>query len=309
MKVTVVGAGNVGATCAQRLVEGNLADVYLVDVVEGLAQGKALDLAQAAPLARHARTIEGGVSYEGAQGSDVVVITAGVARKPGMSRDDLLKINGGIVTEVCENLKAVAPEAMVIMVSNPLDVTTHLAAQVLQAPRERVMGMAGALDTARYQTFIAWEVGCAPYEVEAMVLGGHGDSMVPLPRLTAVNGVPLNELLPPERIEAIVERTRQGGAEIVGYLKTGSAFYAPAAAVADMVAAIACDQHRIIPCSVRLEGEYGLQDVFLGVPCRLGSGGVEEIVEIYLTEEESAALHASAEHVARTVAEWEKLAG
>jgi malate dehydrogenase len=307
MKVTVVGAGNVGATCAQRLVEGDLAEVYLVDVVEGLARGKALDLAQAAPLVRHKRRIEGGEDYAGAAGSDLVIITAGIARKPGMSRDDLLAINGKIVTEVSENLRRVCPEAIVIMVANPLDVTTHLAAQVFAAPRERIMGMAGVLDTARYQTFIAEELGCAPYEVEALVLGGHGDSMVPLPRLTAVNGTALDELLPPEKIAAIVERTRNGGAEIVSHLKTGSAFYAPAAAVVDMVKAIARDEQRIIPCAVQLQGEYGLEGLFLGVPCRLGAGGVEEVVEIYLNEEEMAALHASAAQVRETVAAWENL--
>ncbi len=307
MKVTVVGAGNVGATCAQRLVEGDLADVYLVDVVEGLARGKALDLAQAAPLVRHNRRIEGGEDYSGAAGSDLVVITAGIARKPGMSRDDLLAINGRIVTEVSENLRRVCPEAIVIMVANPLDVTTHLAAQVFGAPRERIMGMAGVLDTARYQTFIAWEVGCAPHEVEAIVLGGHGDSMVPLPRLTAVNGTPLDELLSPEQIAAIVERTRNGGAEIVAHLKTGSAFYAPSAAVVDMVQAIVRDEHRVVPCAVQLRGEYGLEGLFLGVPCRLGASGVEEVVELYLTEEELGALHASAEHVRATVAAWENL--
>lgn len=307
MKITVVGAGNVGATCAQRLVEGDLADVYLMDVVEGVARGKALDLAQAAPLVRHNRRIEGGEDYSGAAGSDLVVITAGIARKPGMSREDLLAINGQIVAEVSENLKRVCPEAIIIMVSNPLDVTTHLAAQFFGAPRERIMGMAGALDTARYQTFIAWEVGCAPYEVQAMVLGGHGDSMVPLPRLTAVNGTPLEELLSPQQIAAIVERTRHGGAEIVAHLKTGSAFYAPSAAVVDMVQAIVRDEHRIIPCAVQLQGEYGLEGLFLGVPCRLGAGGVEEVVELYLTEEELAALHASAQHVRNTVAAWENL--
>jgi len=307
MKVTIVGAGNVGAACAQRLLEGDLADVYLMDVVEGLARGKALDLAQAAPLVRHRRRVEGGNDYAGAEGSGIVVITAGVPRKPGMSRDDLLSINGRIVVEVCRGLREVAPEAIVIMVANPLDVTTHLAAQVFGAPRERVLGMAGGLDTARYQTFIAWEVGCAPHEVEALVLGGHGDSMVPLPRLTRVKNVPLSELLPPEKIEAIVERTRQGGAEIVSYLKTGSAFYAPSAAVADIVRAIVRDEHRVIPCSVRLEGEYDLEGVFLGVPCRLGRKGVEEIIELPLNEEELAALHVSAEHVRDMVAAWEAL--
>lgn len=307
MKVTVVGAGNVGATCAQRILEDDLADVYLVDVVEGLAKGKALDLAQATPLVRHHRRIEGGEDYAGAEGSDLVVITAGVSRKPGMSRDDLLTVNGRIVIEVCRALREMAPEAIVIMVTNPLDVTTHLAAQVYQAPRERVLGMAGGLDTARYQTFIAWEVGCAPQEVEALVLGGHGDTMVPLPRLTKARNVPLAKLLPPEKIAAIVERTRNGGAEIVSYLKTGSAYYAPSAAVADIVRAVVHDEHRVIPCSVRLEGEYDLEGVFLGVPCRIGQGGVEEIVELSLNEEELAALHVSAQHVRDTVAAWEAL--
>lgn len=307
MKVTVVGAGNVGATCAQRILEGDLADVYLVDVVEGLAKGKALDLAQAAPLVGHRRRIEGGEDYAGAAGSQIVVITAGVPRKPGMSRDDLLTVNGKIVIEVCRRLREVAPEAIVIMVTNPLDVTTYLAAQVYEAPRERVLGMAGGLDTARYQTFLAWEVGCAPDEVEALVLGGHGDSMVPLPRLTRIRGVPLSELLPPEKIAAIVERTRNGGAEIVSYLKTGSAYYAPSAAVTDIIRAVVRDEHRVIPCSVRLEGEYDLEDIFLGVPCRIGKKGVEEVVELPLNEEELAALYLSAQHVRDTVAAWEAL--
>lgn len=309
MKVTVVGAGNVGATCAQRVVEGGLADVYLVDVVEGLARGKALDLAQAAPVVGHGCRICGGESYEGAEGSDIVVITAGVARKPGMSRDDLLQTNGQIVTKVTESLMAVCPQALVLMVSNPLDVTTYIAHQLTGLPRERVIGMAGVLDTARFCAFIAMEVGCSAADVTAMVLGGHGDSMVPLPRHATVAGIPVTELIAPDRLEAIVERTRNGGAEIVGYLKTGSAFYAPAAAVVQMVAAILRDEKRILPACVQLQGEYGLKDVFVGVPVVLGRGGVEKIIELDLTVAEQAALQASAGHVQETVAAWNRLAG
>jgi malate dehydrogenase len=309
MKVTVVGAGNVGATCAQRLVEGSLCDVYLVDVVEGLARGKALDLAQAAPLTGHSGRIEGGESYDGAVGSHLAVITAGVPRKPGMSRDDLLETNGRIVTEVVGNLRAVCPDAILMMVSNPLDVTTHIAQEVSGQGRERVMGMAGVLDSARFRAFIALELGCSPADVTAMVLGGHGDAMVPLPRHATVAGVPVTELIAPERLAAIVERTRNGGAEIVSYLKTGSAFYAPSAAVAQMVAAILRDEKRLLPASVRLAGEYGLSDVFVGVPAVLGAGGVEKVVELRLTDEELAALHASASQVRETVEAWRRLRG
>ncbi len=307
MKVTIVGAGNVGATCAQRIAESDTADVYMVDVVEGLAQGKALDLAQAAPVVGHSRQITGGQDYGPAAGSAIVVVTAGVARKPGMSRDDLLKTNGRIVTEVMTKVMAVAPEAILLIVSNPLDVTTYVAQQVSGAPRERVIGMAGVLDAARFATFIAWEVGCSPKDVTAMVLGGHGDSMVPLPRHSTVGETPVNELIAPERLEEIIQRTRQGGGEIVSYLKTGSAFYAPSAAVADMVAAIVRDEGRILPASVQLQGEYGLTDVFVGVPVKLGAGGVEQIIELDLTEEEQGALHRSAEHVRETIAVWEAL--
>ncbi len=307
MKVTIVGAGNVGATCAQRIVEGDIAEVYLVDVAEGLAAGKALDLAEAAPLAGHSRSVTGGTDYEGAVGSDVVVITAGITRKPGMSRDDLLQTNGRIVSEVTASIKAVAPQAIIIVVSNPLDVTTHIAREVSGLPRERVMGMAGALDTARFRAFIAMELGCSPVDVSAMVLGGHGDSMVPLPRHATVGGVPITELIEPARLEEIIERTRNGGAEIVGLLKTGSAFYAPASGVKDMVAAIVRDEHRVLPASVLLQGEYGLSDVFVGVPVRLGRSGVEEIIEVELNDEEMAALHGSAEHVQQTVETWKHL--
>ncbi len=307
MKVTVVGAGHVGATCAQRVVENDIADVYLVDIVEGLAAGKALDLAQAAPLIGHSRRIEGGTEYGPAEGSDVVVITAGVARRPGMSRDDLLATNGKIVTAIVEQLSAVAPDAIIIMVTNPLDVTTHIAMQVSGHPRERVMGMAGALDTARLRSFIAMELGCSPADVQAVVLGGHGDSMVPLAGSATVGGVPVAQLIEPDRLAEIIRRTRDGGAEVVGLLKTGSAFYAPSAGVTDMVASILRDQKRVIPVSVLLRGEYGIQDTFVGVPARLGAGGVEEIIEVELAEDELAALHASAEHVRETVAAWERL--
>lgn len=309
MKVTVVGAGNVGATCAQRLVEGGLCDVYLVDVVEGMAQGKALDLAQAAPVVGHSCRIEGGETYEGAAGSDLVVITAGIARKPGMSRDDLLQTNGNIVTQVVSNVKAVCPEAMLIMVSNPLDVTTYIASEVSGLPRERVMGMAGVLDTARFCAFIAMELGCSAADVTAMVLGGHGDSMVPLPRHATVAGIPVTELIPADRLAAIVDRTRNGGAEIVSYLKTGSAFYAPAASVVQMVSAILRDEKRILPACVELQGEYGLEGVYVGVPVVLGKDGVEKIIELDLNDEERAALQASAEHVRQTVADWNRLKG
>lgn len=304
MKVTVVGAGNVGATCAQRIVEGGLADVYLVDVVDGLAAGKALDLAQAAPIVGHGCRITGGTDYAPAEGSDVVVVTAGIARKPGMSRDDLLATNGKITTQVVQSISAVAPGAILLMVSNPLDVTTYIAQQVSGLPRERVFGMAGVLDTARFCTFIAQEVGGSPQDVTAMVLGGHGDSMVPLPRHATVSGIPVTELIPADRLEQIVQRTRDGGAEIVGLLKTGSAFYAPAASVTAMVASILRDEKRILPTCVRLQGEYGLTDVFVGVPARLGRSGVEGIIELDLSADEKAALEDSAAAVRETVEAW-----
>jgi malate dehydrogenase len=307
MKVTVVGAGNVGATCAQRIAEADLADVYLVDVVEGLARGKALDLAQAAPIVGHSRSIEGGEDWAGAAGSDIIVLTAGKPRTPGMSRDDLLQVNAAITSSVVERLMPVAPEALLLMVANPLDVTTYVAAQVSGLPRERVIGMAGVLDTARFRAFIAMEIGCCPSEVTAMVLGGHGDSMVPLPRHSTVSGIPITQLISEERLAAIVERTRQGGGEIVSYLKTGSAFYAPAAAVTQMVGAILRDEKRILPTCVRLQGEYGMDDVFLGVPAMLGAAGMEQVVEVDLDDEERSALELSAQHVRDTVDQWRNL--
>ena len=305
--MTVVGAGHVAATTAQRIVEGSIADVYLVDIVEGLAAGKALDMAQAAPLAGHSSTITGGTEYEPAEGSDVVVITAGIARKPGMSRDDLLATNGKIITGIVEEITRVTPGAIIIMVTNPLDVTTHIAMQVSGLPRERVMGMAGALDTARFRCFIGMELGCSAVDVQAMVLGGHGDSMVPLASSATVGGVPIAQLIEPARLEEIIQRTRDGGAEIVGLLKQGSAFYAPSAGVTEMVASIVRNEGRVMPVSVLLKGEYGITDCFLGVPVKLGAGGVEEIIEVGLSDEEMAALQASAGHVKETVAAWERL--
>ena len=309
MKVTIVGAGHVGATCAQRILEAGLADVYLVDVVEGLAEGKALDLAEAAPLVGHGARIYGGTDYAPTQGSDVVVVTAGIARKPGMSRDDLLATNAKIAADVVGNIKQHAPEAMLLMVSNPLDVTTYIAQQVSGLPRETVFGMAGVLDSARFRAFIAMEIGCSAQDVTAMVLGGHGDSMVPLPRHATVSGIPITQLICAERIDDILQRTRNGGGEIVGLLKSGSAFYAPAAAVTQMVASILGDEKRILPTCVRLDGEYGLSDVFLGVPARLGKGGVEQVIELDLDEGEMCALHASAQVVRETVSSWQGMSG
>ncbi|MGI5816881.1 MAG: malate dehydrogenase [Armatimonadota bacterium] len=308
MKVTVVGAGHVGATTAQRVAERSIADeVYLVDIVEGLAAGKALDMAQAAPLVGHSSRISGGTEYAPAEGSNVVVVTAGIARKPGMSRDDLLATNGKIVTGIVEEIVNVAPEAIIIMVTNPLDVTTHIAMEVSGHPRERVMGMAGALDTARFRCFIGMELGCSAVDVQAMVLGGHGDSMVPLASSATVGGVPITQLIETGRLEEIIQRTRDGGAEIVGLLKQASAFYAPAAGVAEMVASILRDEGRVMPVSVLLQGEYGIEDTFVGVPVKLGASGVEEIIEVELSADEASALQASAEHVRETVAAWDRL--
>ncbi|MBI3323260.1 MAG: malate dehydrogenase [Candidatus Omnitrophica bacterium] len=296
-KVAVIGAGNVGATCAQRLLERAIADVALVDVVEGLAQGKALDLAEAAPLEGHDGRITGSTSYEIIQGAQVVVVTAGLARKPGMSRGDLLEQNTRIVQAVIPNIVKHAPDSILIMVTNPLDIMTYCSWKLTGWSRERVMGMAGVLDSARLRFFVAERLKVSVKEVEAMVLGGHGDSMVPLPRHTTVSGRPITELLPKPEIDQIMQRTRDGGAEVVKLLKTGSAFYAPASSVADMAQAILGDERRVLPACVRLSGEYGLKDVFCGVPARLGARGVEEVVELSLAPEERAALAASAQGV------------
>jgi len=299
-KVAVFGAGHVGATTAQRLVEKQIADVVLLDIVEGLPQGKALDMAEAAPVEGYDAHVTGSNHNSDIAGADLVVITAGIARKPGMSRDDLLAINAKIVGGIADDVANYAPDAIVIVVTNPLDVMAHLTLERTGFAPDRVMGMAGVLDTARFRAFIAMELGVSVKDVQAMVLGGHGDSMVPLPRYATVGGVPLPALLPEERIEALVDRTRKGGAEIVALLKTGSAYYAPSAAVVAMAASILRDERRVLPACVRLDGQYGIQGVFAGVPVVLGDGGVEMIVELELTDDELAALQKSAEHVRQT---------
>jgi malate dehydrogenase len=294
-KVTVVGgAGNVGATVGQYLVTRELADVVLVDILEGVQQGKALDLLEAGPIFGYDCRIIGTKDYKETAGSDIVVITAGVARRPGMSRDDLLHTNATIVGGVTEQVMAHSPNCMLLVVSNPLDAMTQLALRRSGLPRERVIGMAGALDSSRFRTFIAQELQVSVENVHALVLGGHGDTMVPLPRCSTVAGIPITELLPGDRIEALVKRTAAGGGEIVALLGTGSAYYAPAASVTEMVEAILKDKKKIVPCCVYLDGEYGIRGVCVGVPVKLGAGGVEQIVEIALTPDESAALARSA---------------
>lgn len=293
-KITVVGAGHVGGTVAQRLAEQDRYKVILVDIVEGLPQGKALDLAQAGPICGYDTPIVGANGYEETAGSALVVVTSGIARKPGMSRDELLATNAKIVAEVVRQVVARSPESVLLVVTNPLDVMTHVAQKVSGFPRSRVLGMAGVLDTARLRTFIAAELGVSVREVQAMVLGSHGDTMVPLPRYTTVAGRPISEWMSKERLEALLKRTRDGGAEIVKLLKAGSAFYAPSAAVVEMIDAILQNQHRVLPCSVRCQGEYGLRDVFVGVPAQLGEGGVEAIVQYELTPDERKALMNSA---------------
>jgi malate dehydrogenase len=301
-RVSVIGAGNVGAAVAQRLAELDLVDVAIVDQVQGLAEGKALDLLEAGAVIGYDTQVTGGTDFSLIAGSKVVVITSGVARKPGMSRDDLANANTKIVGEVTAAAVAQAPEAILVIVTNPLDVMTELALRVSGLPRTRVMGMAGILDTARFRSFLAAELQVSVRSVEAYVLGGHGDSMVPLLGVTTVAGVPVGRLISPERLGEIVQRTRDGGAEIVHDLKTGSAFYAPSAAAVQMVEAILLDRGQILPCAIRLEGEYGLEGVVVGVPVKLGEAGVEEVVEVELTSEEREALERSAAAVRETVA-------
>jgi malate dehydrogenase len=301
-KVTVIGAGFVGATAAQRIAEKELADVVLTDVIEGLPQGKALDMAESAPLEHFDARIQGTNDYELTRGSDVIVVTAGLARKPGMSRDDLLFKNAEIISGIIREASSRSPEAVIIMVTNPLDVMTHLAWKRSGFEAHRVLGMAGVLDSARYSYFIAEELGVSPKDVRAMVLGGHGDSMVPLPRQSTVNGIPISQLIPKARIEAINQRTRDGGAEIVNLLKSGSAFYAPSSAVTVMVEGILRDTGRILPCCAYLRGEYGLKDVYCGVPVKLGTRGVAEVIELELDAEDLASLRASADSVRENVA-------
>jgi malate dehydrogenase len=297
MKVSIIGAGNVGATTAQRLAELDIADVMMLDVVEGLPQGKALDIAQAAPVMGYSVDVTGTNDYRDITDSDIVIVTAGIARKPGMDRDDLLAINIKIIREVCANIREHTPGSIVMTVTNPLDVTTYAAAKYMQQERGRVFGMSGLLDSSRFATFIAKEIGCSVKDVDAMVLGGHGDSMVPLPEYTTISGIPLPQLLDRETIDRLVQRTVNAGAEIVGHLKTGSAFYAPSAAVAMMTEAILKDTKRIVPASVYLDGEYGLRDVCLGVPVRIGKGGAEKVIELELTAEQNQALKKSADEV------------
>lgn len=300
-KVTVIGAGNVGATTAQRIAEAGLADVVLVDIVEGLPQGKGLDLAEAAPVVTHDARILGTNDYADTAGSDLIVVTSGIARKPGMSRDDLLAINAGIVRDVVSSSAAVSPNAIIVIVTNPLDAMCHVAMEASGFPRERVLGMAGVLDSARFRTFIARELGVSVEDTHAFVLGGHGDTMVPLSRYSTVAGVPITELLPPDRVRALEERTANGGAEIVALLKTGSAFYAPAAGAFEMVEAILLDRKRVLPCAVMLDGEFGTRGLFVGVPVVLGAGGMERVFEIELTPDEQAAFDRSAAAVRELV--------
>jgi len=302
-KITVVGAGHVGATCSQLLAQKELArEVILVDIAEGIPQGKALDQWESAPIEGCDTRVIGSNNYDEAAGSDIFIVTAGIARKPGMSRDDLLKINAGVMRSVCGEIKRVAPDSVVIVVTNPLDVMAQVALETTGFPRERVIGMAGVLDTARYRSFIALELDVSIEDVQALVLGGHGDTMVPLASYTSVSGIPLSQLLDQDRIDSLIERTRKGGGEIVAYLKTGSAYYAPAAAAVQMAEAIVKDKRRILPCAAWLQGEYGMNDLYLGVPCMLGEGGLKRIFEVELDAEEQAALESSAEHVRSTVA-------
>lgn len=296
-KITVVGAGNVGGTTAQRLAEKNLYDVVLVDIAEGVPQGKALDISQAGPVCGYNTRVVGTNEYTATAGSSIAVITSGMARKPGMSRDELVATNAKIVKSVVTELVARSPEIILILVTNPLDAMVHVARRVSGLPTSKIIGMAGVLDSARMRTFIAEELNVPSTEVEAMVLGGHGDTMVPLPRYTTVKGRPVSELMSKEKLDAIVKRTRDGGAEIVGLLKTGSAFYAPSASAVAMVDAIHKDEKRVMPCAVLCDGQYGLKDVVVGVPVRIGRGGAEQIVEYELTSEERAALDTSANAV------------
>ena len=293
-KVTVVGAGNVGATAAQRLCEKELCDVVLVDIVEGIPQGKALDLTEAAPIEKHDSHLTGTNGYEESANSNIVIITAGIPRKPGMSRDDLISTNAGIMKSVVQQIAKLSPEAVLIIVSNPLDAMCHVAYEASGFPKNRVIGMAGVLDSARFRAFIAMELDVSVENTHAFVLGGHGDTMVPLPRYSTVAGIPITELMEPDRIDALVDRTANGGAEIVGLLKTGSAYYAPASAAVEMAESILKDKKKVLPCAALLEGEYGFNDLFIGVPVKLGAGGIEQIIEINLTEDEKTALAKSA---------------
>lgn len=302
MKISVVGAGHVGATVARNVAELEVAkEVFLVDIIDGLPQGKALDLWESAPIRGFDSQLVGTNDYKDTKDSDVVVITAGVPRKPGMSRDDLLMTNYNIVKSVTEEVVKNSPNTIIIVVSNPLDVMAYTAMKVSGFESHRVVGMAGILDTARYRSFIALEANVSVKDIQAMVLGGHGDDMVPLPHFTTISGIPVSHFIPKDKLDAIIQRTRGGGGEIVSYLKTGSAYYAPGAAIAQMVEAIAKDSNRILPCSAWLTGQFGIKDTFVGVPVKLGRKGIEEIIELPLTEEELAALKVSADHVKENI--------
>ena len=306
-KVTVIGAGNVGATTAQRLAEKELCDVVLIDIADGLPQGKALDLMEAAPVEKHDAFVQGSNTYDASTNSDIIIITAGIPRKPGMSRDDLLKTNMNIMKSVTSEAAKLSPDAIIIIVSNPLDAMCHVAFDTSGFPKNRVIGMAGVLDSARFRAFIAMELNVSVENTHAFVLGGHGDTMVPLPRYSTVAGIPITELMSADRIEALVDRTRKGGGEIVGLLKTGSAFYAPSSAAVEMAEAILKDKKKILPCAAYLEGEYGIDGLFIGVPVKLGAKGIEEIIEIKLLENERQGLENSANAVRELVADLKKL--
>jgi malate dehydrogenase len=300
-KVSIIGAGNVGATTAQLVVQSGLADVVLFDVVEGLPQGKALDMAEACPLWNSSSAMKGTNKYEDTAGSDIIVITAGLARKPGMSRSDLLHANANIVRGVSTGIAQFSPHAVIIVVTNPMDVMAQLAWKTTEFSCKRVMGMGGILDASRLAAFLSWELNVSPEDIEALVLGGHGDDMVPLPRFTTVKGIPLTELLPKKKIASLIERTRNGGAEIVALLKAGSAYYAPAASTFQMIKSILLDEKRMLPCTAFLNGEYGIKDIYIGVPVILGKEGVERIVEIKLTKEEKAHFKKSSESVRKLI--------
>jgi malate dehydrogenase len=306
MKISVIGAGNVGATTALFLAQQRLGNIVLIDVIEGMPQGKALDMAEAGPVNRYESHLAGSCSFEDLDGSNIVVITAGLPRKPGMTRMDLLTKNAEIVTSVTRHIARLAPQAIIIVVTNPLDVMAYVAWKTSGFPKQRVVGMAGVLDSTRFRYFVAAELNVSVEDTQAMVLGGHGDSMVPLPRYTTVSGVPITQLLPQEKVDKLVERTRKGGTEIVNLLKTGSAYYAPAASVALMVEAIVTDKERLLPASAYLSGQFGLKDVFVGVPVILGQDGVEKIIELDLSPGEKEALHKSAADVSEGINDWQK---
>ena len=306
-KITVVGAGQVGSTVAQLTAYKNLGDVVIIDIVEGVPQGKALDLQESSCLQVFDSVVTGTNDYKDTANSDIVVITAGLPRKPGMSREDLLATNAKIVQSVTENIMEHSSDPIIIVVSNPLDAMVYMAKKTSNLPKNKIIGMAGVLDSARLRTFVSLELGCSLVDVDAMVLGGHGDSMVPLPRYTSVSGISITELMTPEQIERVVERTRKGGAEIVSLLKTGSAFYAPGASVVKMIEAILQDKRRILPCTAYLEGEYGWSEIFFGVPVMMGVHGIEKIIELNMTDEEQAALNKSAEDVKKTCGEIDEI--